>query len=88
MTTIAVITITPSTSPPSLTSSPRSDRSESSLMVRSESSLLVRLPGLYSPGSLPRDWSTERSEADRGHITERIQIDYRQTTDRLQTDYR
>ena len=28
--------------------------------------MLVRLPGLYSPGSLPRDWSAERSEADRG----------------------
>ena len=36
---------------------------------RSETSVLVRLPGLYSPGSLPRDWSTERSEADRGVIS-------------------
>ena len=33
---------------------------------RSETSVLVRLPNLYSPGSLPRDWSAERSEADRG----------------------
>ena len=62
-----------STSPASLTSAPRSDRSESSL--------LVRLPGLYSPGSLPRDWSTERSEADRGQIIDRLQ-----TIDRIQTD--
>merc|ERR1712106_694273 len=41
-------------------SSPSPARSD-----RSETSVLVRLPGLYSPGSLPRDWSTERSEADR-----------------------
>ena len=34
----------------------RSDRSD----------MLVRLPGLYSPGSVPRDWSTDRSEADKG----------------------
>ena len=36
----------------------RSDRSD----------MLVRLPGLYSPGSLPRDWSAERSDVDKGII--------------------
>ena len=35
----------------------RSDRSES----------LIRLPGVFSPGSVAlREWSTERSEADKG----------------------
>merc|ERR1712083_385278 len=33
----------------------RSDRSD----------MLVRLPGLYSPGSVPRDWSADRSEVDK-----------------------
>jgi len=33
----------------------RSDRSD----------MFVRLPGLYSPGSLPRDWSADRSDIDK-----------------------
>jgi hypothetical protein len=37
----------------------RSDRSD----------MFVRLPGLYSPGSLPRDWSTDRSDVDKGRHT-------------------
>merc|ERR1711892_656975 len=27
--------------------------------------MFVRLPGLYSPGSLPRDWSADRSDVDK-----------------------
>ena len=50
----------------------RSDRSES----------LIRLPGVFSPGSVAlREWSTERSEADKGRAVKKTSFLLRMLTD-------